>query len=131
MARFACVDAVVGHALVVSYANVSYKTRERDGRVVRDGRYERGTRNEPAPTGATVETPPAVHPWCFDGRARTPVVKQTAILHIAATGMVGAGVIVSDASLTVGLLLVGAALFVAGIVLARRDDGGSDADLVD
>ena len=53
-------------------------------------------------------------------------MNQTAVLHIAATGMVGAGVVVSDTLLTVGLLLVGAALFVAGIVLARRDDSAPD-----
>jgi len=40
--------------------------------------------------------------------------------------MVGAGVLVSDTLLTVGLLVVGAALFVAGIVLARRGDSASD-----
>lgn len=58
-------------------------------------------------------------------------MNQTAILHIAATGMVGAGVVVSDALLTVGLLLVGVVLFVAGIVLARRDGDDGGADLAD
>lgn len=56
-------------------------------------------------------------------------MNQTAILHIAATGAVGAGVVVSGQALTVGLLVLGLLLFVGGIVVARRDDDDSDGDV--
>jgi len=49
-------------------------------------------------------------------------VKQTAILHIIGTGVIGAGVFVSGTELTVGLLILGAIFIIAGIVLARRGD---------
>ncbi|MES3516809.1 MAG: hypothetical protein PPP58_03990 [Natronomonas sp.] len=59
-------------------------------------------------------------------------MNQTAILHIAGAGAVGAGVFVSDQLLTIGLLIVGALLFVAGIVIARRgDDSNPDVDPVE
>ncbi len=47
------------------------------------------------------------------------------MLHLAATGIVGVGILVGDRTLTVGLLVLGLLLFVAGIVFARRD-GGDD-----
>jgi hypothetical protein len=50
-------------------------------------------------------------------------MNPTAILHALAAVLVGAGVFLSGRLLTVGLLGVGAVLFVAGIVIARRDDG--------
>jgi len=54
-------------------------------------------------------------------------VNWTAVCHLFATIIVGAGVFVSDQSLTVGLLVAGAALFVVGIVIARRgDNAGAD-----
>jgi len=49
-------------------------------------------------------------------------VKQTAILHIIGTGVIGAGVFVSGTELTVGLLILGAIFIIAGIVLARHGD---------
>ncbi len=49
------------------------------------------------------------------------------MLHLAATGVVGVGILVGDRTLTVGLLILGLLLFVAGIVIARRNDG-DDAD---
>ncbi|MES3160540.1 MAG: hypothetical protein PPP55_03105 [Halorubrum sp.] len=58
-------------------------------------------------------------------------MNKTAVLHIVATGMVGAGVVISDTLVTVGLLAVGGVLFVAGVVLARRDGGGPDTDAAD
>ncbi|WP_176765222.1 hypothetical protein [Halovenus aranensis] len=51
-------------------------------------------------------------------------MKTTAILHATATAFVGVGVFLSAGLLSIGLLVVGAALFVAGIVAARRGDSG-------
>jgi len=53
---------------------------------------------------------------------RTTVVKQTAILHIIGTGVIGAGVFVSGTELTVELLVLGAIFIIAGIFFARRDN---------
>lgn len=50
----------------------------------------------------------------------------TAVLHIAATALAGAGIFLFDPPTTIGLLVVAAVLFVGGIIIARRDDG-SDA----
>jgi len=52
-------------------------------------------------------------------------VNWTAVLHAAATVVVGAGVFLFDQPVTAGLLVVGGVLFVAGIVIARLDDDGS------
>ena len=60
--------------------------------------------------------------WCYIQSPYTVIVKQTAILHIIGTGVIGAGVFVSGAELTVGLLILGATFIIAGIVLARRGD---------
>ena len=49
-------------------------------------------------------------------------MKETAIRHVAAAGVVGAGIFAADQLLTLGLFVVGAVLFIAGIVLARRGD---------
>jgi hypothetical protein len=49
-------------------------------------------------------------------------MNQTAVLHVAATAAIGGGAFVGDRTLTIGLFLLGAALFVAGIVVARRGD---------
>jgi len=49
-------------------------------------------------------------------------MNQTALLHIAGTASLGAAIIVSDLLLTAGLVGLGASLFVAGIVVARRGD---------
>jgi hypothetical protein len=53
-------------------------------------------------------------------------MNTTAVLHSVAAVLVVAGVILDGQVLTLGLLGVGAALFVAGIVVARRDDGTPD-----
>ena len=50
----------------------------------------------------------------------------TAVLHAAATAVAVVGVLLFDQPVTIGLLVVAAALFVGGIVLARRDDGASE-----
>ena len=60
--------------------------------------------------------------WCYIQSPCTVIVKQTAILHIIGTGVIGAVVFVSSAELTVGLLILGATFIIAGIVLARRGD---------
>lgn len=52
-------------------------------------------------------------------------MNTTAVLHSLAALSVGGGLFLSGRIVTVGLLVLGAALFVAGIVVARRDD--SDA----
>jgi hypothetical protein len=44
-------------------------------------------------------------------------------LHAAATVVAGIGIFAFDQPGTIGLLVVAAVLFVAGIVVARRDDG--------
>ena len=64
--------------------------------------------------------------WCYIQSPCTGIVKQTAILHIIGTGVIGAGVFVSGAELTVGLLILGATFIIAGIVLARRGDSTSE-----
>jgi hypothetical protein len=48
-------------------------------------------------------------------------MNATAILHPLAAVAVGAGIFLSGRVLTVSLLVLGAALFVAGLVAARRD----------
>lgn len=53
-------------------------------------------------------------------------VKETAILHIAFAVLVGAGILVSDSALRLGLFALGGICFVAGIVLARRSDDDED-----
>jgi len=50
-------------------------------------------------------------------------MNETAVLHVAATALAGAGILLFDPPVTVGLLVVAGVLFVGGIVLARRDDG--------
>jgi hypothetical protein len=55
-------------------------------------------------------------------------MNTTAVLHAVAAVLVVAGVLLDGQLLTFGLLGVGALLFVAGIVVARRDDG-SPADV--
>jgi len=60
--------------------------------------------------------------WCYIQSPCTVIVKQTALLHIIGTGVIGAGVFVSGTELTVGLLLLGSVFIIAGIVLARRGD---------
>jgi len=47
----------------------------------------------------------------------------TAVLHILGTVLVGAGIFASGQSLTLGLFGVAVIFFVAGIVVARRNDG--------
>jgi hypothetical protein len=48
-------------------------------------------------------------------------MNTTAILHATAAVLVAAGLFLSGRLLTVGLVGLGVALFVAGIVVARRD----------
>jgi hypothetical protein len=50
-------------------------------------------------------------------------MNTTAVLHAVAAVLVVAGVLLDGQLLTLGLFGVGALLFVAGIVVARRDDG--------
>lgn len=50
-------------------------------------------------------------------------MNETAVLHVVATALAGAGILLFDPPVTVGLLVVAGVLFVGGIVLARRDDG--------
>ena len=50
-----------------------------------------------------------------------PGVNETAILHLAAAGLAGAGVL-TDGAVGLGCFALAVAGFVAGIVLARRDD---------
>jgi len=47
----------------------------------------------------------------------------TAVLHVAATAIAGAGILLFDSLVTIGLLVIAGVLFVGGIVIARRDDG--------
>jgi hypothetical protein len=49
-------------------------------------------------------------------------MNTTAILHSVAAVLVVAGIFLSGEVLTFGLWGLGAVLFVAGIVVARRDD---------
>jgi hypothetical protein len=55
-------------------------------------------------------------------------VNPTAILHIVAAVLVGAGLFLPGRTLSLGLFGLGAILFVAGIVVARRDDGDGGVD---
>ncbi|WP_436903495.1 hypothetical protein [Halovenus halobia] len=50
----------------------------------------------------------------------------TAVLHIAFAVFVGAGVLVSQTWLRIGLFTVGALCFVAGVVVARLGDENPD-----
>jgi len=54
-------------------------------------------------------------------------VNQTAILHAAFGVLIVAGFVVSGQLLSYGLYGLGAACFLAGILLARRDSDGSEA----
>lgn len=56
-------------------------------------------------------------------------MNQTAVLHATAAVTVGAGFLAPEQLLQLGLFGLGAVLFVAGIVVARR--GGDDADPVE
>lgn len=49
-------------------------------------------------------------------------MNTTAVLHSVAALLVGAGVFLSGQIVTISLLALGAVLFVAGIVVARRGD---------
>jgi hypothetical protein len=53
-------------------------------------------------------------------------VNWTAVLHAVASVVAGIGIFAFDQPVTTGLLVVAAVLFVAGIVVARRDDGTAD-----
>ncbi|WP_336338336.1 hypothetical protein [Haloarcula brevis] len=55
-------------------------------------------------------------------------MNQTATLHAAFGVLVVAGFLVSGQLLSYGLYGLGAACFVAGILLARRDDGPDAAE---
>ncbi len=48
-------------------------------------------------------------------------MNPTAILHATAALLVAAGLLLSGRVLTIGLVGLGVAAFVAGIVVARRD----------
>lgn len=61
---------------------------------------------------------PLLHP-----SAHPLAVNPTAVLHVSAAVLVGAGFLLSGQLLTLGLIGLGVVLFVAGIVVARRDDG--------
>jgi uncharacterized membrane protein YoaK (UPF0700 family) len=50
-------------------------------------------------------------------------VKQTALLHISGTVLAGLGVL-TDGTLRIALFALAVVAFVAGIVIARRDDDG-------
>jgi hypothetical protein len=52
-------------------------------------------------------------------------VNPTAILHMTAAVLVGAGLLLSGRVLTIALVGLGMASFVAGIVISRRDDSDS------
>jgi len=52
-------------------------------------------------------------------------VNPTAILHMTAAVLVGAGLFLSGRVLTIALVGLGVASFVAGIVVARRDGSES------
>lgn len=54
-------------------------------------------------------------------------MKVTAVLHMAFAGLVLAGILVSDTTLRIGAFALGAVCFIAGIVVARRDDGQDSA----
>jgi hypothetical protein len=50
----------------------------------------------------------------------------TAVLHLVATLLIGAGLLLSGQELTLGLFGLGGVLIVAGIAVARR--GGAEED---
>ncbi|WP_166377317.1 hypothetical protein [Halorubrum sp. BOL3-1] len=50
----------------------------------------------------------------------------TAVLHSGFGVAVLAGILISDTTLRVGAFALGAVLFVAGIVVSRRDDGDEE-----
>lgn len=52
-------------------------------------------------------------------------MNPTAILHMTAAILVGAGLLLSGRVLTIALVGLGVAAFVAGILIARRDDADS------
>ncbi|WP_435094924.1 hypothetical protein [Halorubrum sp. N11] len=54
-------------------------------------------------------------------------MNPTAVLHAGFGVSVLIGILVSDTALRVGAFALGAVLFVAGIVVSRRDDGGEAA----
>jgi hypothetical protein len=56
-------------------------------------------------------------------------MNTTAIFHSVAAVLVLGGILLSGELLTFGLFGLGAALFVAGIVVARRDDGSPAEDV--
>ena len=57
----------------------------------------------------------------FGDRPRCSDVKGTATLHLAAAGLAGAGILTNGA-VRLGCFALAVVGFVAGIVLARRDD---------
>ena len=58
----------------------------------------------------------------FHRRLMDPTVNTTAVFHAIAAVLIVGGFFLSGQLLTVGLIGVGVVLFVAGIVVARRDD---------
>ncbi|MEZ3145422.1 hypothetical protein [Halobaculum sp. MBLA0143] len=54
-------------------------------------------------------------------------MNQTAVLHGVFAVLLVAGILVQQTPLRVGLIGLGVVCFVAGIVLARRDDDGGAA----
>ena len=54
-------------------------------------------------------------------------MNQTAVMHATAAVMAGAGFLVSEQLLRVGLFGLAVVLFAGGIVVARRDDGSKPA----
>ncbi|MEZ3114591.1 hypothetical protein RYH80_01455 [Halobaculum sp. MBLA0147] len=55
-------------------------------------------------------------------------MNQTAVLHAAFGVLLVAGILVRQTPLRVGLIGLGIVCFVAGIVLARRDEGSAAAE---
>jgi len=55
-------------------------------------------------------------------------VNATAILHATAAVLVGAGLLLSGRVVTIGLIGCGVASFIAGIVVARRDDADAHSE---
>lgn len=77
--------------------------------------------------GSGKKRTPEVGALCRSPTALAPVrrgsgMNPTAIMHIAAAVLVGAGLFVSGQTLRIGLIGLGVVLFVAGIVVARRGD---------
>ncbi len=54
-------------------------------------------------------------------------MNPTAVLHLTATLLIGAGLLISGQELTLGLFGLGGALIVAGVAVARRDTGEDDS----